>query len=393
MTPRTPLLLIAACVFPAASLFAQVQIAPEADPQTPATHRLVWPTMSGQRYEVRMSADLQTWTVAPGFPVTAEGPELTFPIVAEGAAWFFQVVTLEKAALNGMVLIPAGTFQMGDSLNDSVDSYGERPTHTVYVSAFYMDQHEVTQAMWDEVYTWALTQGYSFDNQGSVEWDGANRSKGPNHPVYHINWHDVVKWCNARSEKAGLLPSYYTDVNHTQVYRSGQVDVRNEWVKWQGNGYRLPTEAEWEKAARGGLEGRRFPWGDTVSHSQANYRSYWEFDRPVFAYDVSPTAGFHPTYTLGGHPYTSPVGSFLANGYGLYDVAGNVWEWCWDWWSESYYGSSPGTDPLGPESGFGRLLRGGSWLGASGSLRCAFRTKGHPSGTVINWGFRCVSGL
>ena len=116
-------------------------------------------------------------------------------------------------------------------------------------------------------------------------------------------------------------------------------------------GYRLPTEAEWEKAARGGASGHRFPWSDadTITHSRANYYVRTQNGTNYYAYDISPTPGDHPIFNDGTLPYTSPVGSFAANGYGLYDMAGNVWEWCWDWYG--LYSSGSQTDSHGPASG------------------------------------------
>lgn len=275
----------------------------------------------------------------------------------------------------GMVYIPAGPFQMGDNLDS--DS-GAMPYHTVQVAGFNMDKTEVSKELWQLVQTWGSANGYSI---------GSGSTKGNGHPVQTMTWYDAVKWCNARSQREGLTPCYYTDAGLTVIYKSGSPNIDNTMVKWTANGYRLPTEAEWEKAARGGVTGRRFPWGtDTITHSQANY-----YSASSYAYDISPTRNYHPTYGTGNLPHTSPVGSFAPNGYGLYDMAGNVWEWCWDWHSSSYYGSPDSLgDPYGPVAGSYRVLRGGSFSSYADSARCANRTTNLPNNSNSAYGFRSV---
>lgn len=267
---------------------------------------------------------------------------------------------------SNMALIPAGCFQIGDSRAVEFGSWVPPEQHTVYVSAFYMGKTAVSKSEWDVVYHWAITNGYAFDNPGS--------GKAANHPVQTVNWFDCVKWCNARSEMEGLAPAYYMSADRESVYRTGQVDVASGWVLWKA-GYRLPTSAEREKAARGGLSGKFFPWGDTIDHSKANYYATPEAIIDTNYYkDVNLISGYHPDYYTGDYdsPYTSPIDAFAPNGYGLHGMAGNVFEWCWDWFCRHYVPEFE-TDPRGPDSGEWRVSRGGCWAFHAGYALVAYR--------------------
>ncbi len=266
-----------------------------------------------------------------------------------------------------IVYIPAGPFTMGRT---SGDTDSNAPPVNVIVSQFHMGKNEVTKAEWDEVWTWAIDNGYTDL--------GAGAGKAYNHPVHSVNWFDIVKWCNARSQREGLTPCYTVSGSVMKIGTTAPS------VNWTANGYRLPTEAEWEKAARGGVSGKRFPWGtDTISHSQANYNA-----STSYSYDASGTVNnYHPTYNDGTTPYTSPVGSFAANGYGLHDTAGNVWEWCWDWYGAST-NVNGATDPRGAASGAGRVRRGGGWSNGANYCRAANRFNTPSSTGSSGFGFR-----
>jgi formylglycine-generating enzyme required for sulfatase activity len=204
-----------------------------------------------------------------------------------------------------------------------------------------MGKYEVTQKEWREVM-------------------GNNPSwfKGDSLPVETVSWYEAVEYCNKRSQREGLSPAY--TINGTNV----------RWDR-SANGYRLPTEAEWEYACRAGTSGP-FSTGNNITTSQANYDGDYPYNNNAKG-----------TY----REKTVNVGSFAANGWGLYDMHGNVWEWCWDW--KGNYASGTQTDPVGPSTGATRVKRGGSWyyFGAR-SLRSANRASTDPSIRINYCGFR-----
>ena len=256
----------------------------------------------------------------------------------------------------GFALIPAGTFLMG---NDSGGS-NERPAHSVNVSEFSIARTEMTKEQWDIVTAWGWSNGYSDLPLGE--------GKAPDHPVQMVNWFDVVKWLNAWSEMEGRTPVYTLG---GEVFRTGTGEPVTDFSV---NGYRLPTEAEWEKAARGGLTGRTYSW--------------WE---NVLTPEHANALGTVPATE--DPPLTLPVGSFAPNLYGLYDTTGNVWEWVGDWYSDTYYGDSPSADPSGPDNGNFHVLRGGSFVDNDNSQRASYRNKDIPENYNWNIGFRCAKNL
>jgi len=276
----------------------------------------------------------------------------------------------------GMVLIPGGNFEMGNVVGSGSDSdITNAAPVTVKVSAFYMDANLVSLSQWRSVY-------YSGTSNGYTDLAGGG-GDGAHNPVSSVNWYDCVKWCNARSQQAHLTPVYYTDAGFTTVYKTG--DPGTVYMNMAAGGYRLPTEAEWEKAARGGQSGQRFPWGDTIDETLANYYS----DTANFTYDDGPN-GYNALDTKGtSNGSTTPIGTFAANGYGLYDIAGNVFEWCWDWYGTPY-GQPSTTNPTGPASGSDRVLRGGYWSSNANDARCADRIVIGPVNAGGSIGFRSV---
>ena len=351
-------LALVASLYPALAQVTNLGIAPVAGGQS----LLYWP-VSTTNYVLQTVTNLTStnWVTArTAFAVN------NAEVTNSAPSGFFRLMPTTVPA--GMALIPAGWFTMGDTLDGESDAI---PTN-IYVSAFVMDVNLVNYGLWTNVYTYATSHNYNFADAG------ANGDTGTNYPVTTVDWYDCVKWSNARSQQAGLTPVYYTDAGFTQVFTNGD-NGTTVYQNLAANGYRLPTEAEWEKAARGGGIGLRFPWGNLIHTNQAQY-----------AYNSSLSYDLGPANSPSG---PSPVGSFDVNGYRLKDMAGNLFEWCWDWYGTPY-GQPNTTNPTGAGSASGyRVLRGGVWYSVALSARCAYRYGSYPDVAISNFGFRCVGGL
>ncbi len=262
---------------------------------------------------------------------------------------------------SGMVLIQGGEFTMG---TDSGEPF-EGPPHRVRLTSFLIDQHEVTNhqyALFADA-TGFVTEserlGWSgvFDprQNGWTKGDGADwrhphgpgssHTEMPNHPVVHLSWEDAKSYCD-----------------------------------WKGT--RLPTEAEFEYAARGGLEGARYAWGEELIPGGVHQANLWQGTFP------------QQDRVLDGFGSHGPVKQFPPNGYGLYDMTGNVWEWVKDWYAPDYFRRSPTDNPQGPRSGDQKVQRGGSWLCSENycqGYRVAARMMTAPDSGLNNLGFRCAA--
>ena len=248
-----------------------------------------------------------------------------------------------------MALVAAGTFIMNEGKGPSVN-----------LSPFIIDKTEVTFAMYD-----AFCEATGRSQPNDEGWGRGNR------PVINVDWYDAVEYCNWRSSKEGLQAVYTIDKNRKDPNNKSSYDDK-KWLvtcDWRANGYRLPTEAEWEYAAGGG---KRQPdkWaGTNDSNELKRYANI---------------SGDEDSYKI-----TAPVKSFEPNSIGLYDMSGNVYDWCWDWYKSDYSTNSQ-TDPHGPNEGEGRVIRGGSWQSLDNYTRVAFRYGVNPEDRGFYVGFRCL---
>jgi formylglycine-generating enzyme required for sulfatase activity len=248
-----------------------------------------------------------------------------------------------------MVLIPAGSFTMGAG-----GSSGLRP-HKVYTDAFYMDAYEVTTELF-------------------AKFLNANKEKG--NDGERLNWIVIRSDLLTEERKEGWPAEIIVEDGVYRAFPSFERNPVNSlswfaakaYCEWAGK--RLPTEAEWEKAARGGLEGRIYPWGNEIPTGGVIFNLKWTDNRAMAP--------------------SEPVGNYHPNGYGLYDMAGNVWEWCYDWFDPDYYAKSPENNPRGPQNGTMKVLRGGSWFNSAYYLRLDLRNVADPNAMDAAVGFRCV---
>jgi formylglycine-generating enzyme required for sulfatase activity len=252
-----------------------------------------------------------------------------------------------------MAIIPGGTFIMGSKEEDLKDV---APEHNVYVKSFYMDKYEVTNGQFAR---------FLNDMRPSEEKNGQR-------------W----QWVVLRSdldleERATWWPTEILYEKGNYVAFEGYENLPVITVSWFAAqaycfwaGKRLPTEAEWEKAARGGLKNKVYPWGNAIPTAEIIFGRKWR-DNQI-------------------PPPSAKVGNYIPNGYGLFDMAGNVWEWCYDWYGPTYYKESPKKNPKGPSSGDMKVLRGGSWYNSSFSLRVALRNLSAPFMLNDAVGFRCA---
>lgn len=282
-----------------------------------------------------------------------------------------------KAAVpDDMVFIKGGTFQMGSNDSDADDD--EKNVHSVTLNNYYLGAREVSRGEFSDFVnatgyrTTAEKKGTAFglkdgewDYHKGLDWRDMGFSQNDNHPVIGVSWYDAVSYCNWRSERENLQPVY--TVNGEEISANFNAD-----------GYRLPTEAEWEYAARSRGKSYKYAWGNS-STPHGNILD----EKVKEKYNSDKIwAGYND-----GYIYTAPVTSFEQGDLGLFSMTGNVWEWCWDWYSDNYSTSSL-TNPKGASSGSYRVIRGGSWSNRPSYLRCSDRNNRAPGYRNLNLGFR-----
>jgi formylglycine-generating enzyme required for sulfatase activity len=248
----------------------------------------------------------------------------------------------------GFALVEGGTFTMGSPGTEEDRGSDEGPQHQVTVRSFFMGKYEVTQKEWQEVMNTTVTQ------QKETAGGDSLYGEGNNHPMYYVSWVEAVQYCNERSRKERLIPAYTI---------TGEEGSETVTCNWNATGYRLPTEAEWEYAAKGG-------------NKSVGY---------LYAGGNEP--GAVAWYTENSEDMTHPAGMKAANELG-HDMSGNVLDWCGDWYDD--YAAAAQTDPRGPGSGANRVDRGGSWNIYAQYLRSARRVKSAPTYRCNYLGFRLV---
>ncbi len=279
-----------------------------------------------------------------------------------------------------MIRLPGGPFLMGTDSNEGFPQDGEGPVREVIVDSFYIDKCPVTNAQFGEFVTATAYEteserfGWSFVFEGHIPVD--RREQVIEGRVMGAEWWCKVAGANWRDPE-GPDSSLGNRTNHPVVHVSWKDAV--EYCRWAGK--RLPTEAEWEYAARGGLEQKTYPWGDELTPGGRHLCNIWQ--------------GTFPELDLAedGYSAAAPVDAFPPNDYGIYTITGNTWEWCSDWFDPTHHAYASRTNPTGPAQGIGKVMKGGSYLchhSYCNRYRVAARTSNTPDSATTNIGFRCV---
>lgn len=291
--------------------------------------------------------------------------------------------TEQRFSEAGMVHLPGGTFLMGTEDYKGQPRDGERPVRKVNLDPFWVDAYTVTNAEFalfvedSDYQTDAERFGWSFVFHQFLSTEARSRVRGVAHGAPWWNAVDGACWRHPEGPGSGLD----TRRDHPVVHVSHNDALA--YCEWSGK--RLPTESEWEYAARGGLKQRRYPWGNMLTPGGEHRCNIWQGEFPTRNMEADGYAG------------TAPAESFYPNDYGLYNVSGNVWEWCSDWFSASFHAGNTKRlcdNPTGPPTGTSRVIRGGSYLcheSYCNRYRVAARSSNTPESSTANMGFRCAA--